>query len=87
MPQEAPQSVKEAMLSVAYNVGVAGWKHPLFTGPLSVGDWETACAAIVAPWKGRRGVAQGFKATVQGKPVRGLENRRKKEYALCLRDL
>lgn len=87
IPERAPLSLKEAMLSVAYNVGVNGWVHPLFTKPLAAGDWQAACAAITAPWKGKHGIAKGFKATVQGKPVRGLENRRAKEYALCVRDL
>lgn len=87
VPYDAPQSVKEAMTSVAYNVGVAGWRHPVFTRPLAGGDWKGACAAITAPWQGKRGVAKGFKATVKGKPARGLENRRAKEYKLCMRDL
>lgn len=87
VPQNAPLSVQEAMLSVAYNVGVNGWVHPLFTRPLARGDWQAACAAITAPWQGKHGIAKGFKATVKGKPVRGLENRRAKEYALCVRDL
>lgn len=87
VPESAPQSVKAAMVSVAYNVGVTGWIHPLFTERLRRHDWQGACQAITAPWKGKHGIAQGFKATVQGKPVRGLENRRKKEYALCVQDL
>ncbi|MNJ09285.1 Lysozyme RrrD [compost metagenome] len=87
VPVEAPLSVKEAMLSVAYNVGVQGWIHPVFLKPLANKDWQGTCAAITAPWKGKLGIAKGFKATVQGKPARGLENRRAKEYALCMRDL
>lgn len=87
VPYDAPDSVKAAMVSVAYNVGVKGWRHPLFTRPLSVGDWRGACNAITAPWKGKQGVAKGFKATVNGKPIKGLENRRAKEYKLCVRDL
>lgn len=87
VPQNAPLSVQEAMLSVAYSTGTGGWRHPVFLGPLAKGDWKGTCDAIVAPWKGARGVALGFKATVKGKPVRGLENRRAKEAALCRRDL
>lgn len=87
VPQNAPQSVKEAMTSVAYNTGVPGWKHPVFLEPLARGDWRGTCDAIVAPWQGKLGVAKGFKATVKGKPHKGLENRRAKEYALCVRDL
>lgn len=87
VPQEAPQSVQAALTSVAYNVGVAGTRHPVFTGPLARHDWQATCAAIVAPWPGKHGVALGFKATVRGKPVRGLERRRWQEYQLCLEDL
>lgn len=87
VPQRAPLSVQAAMLSVAYNTGVSGWVHPLFTKPLAAGDWRGACNAITAPWKGKLGVAKGFKATVQGRPIKGLENRRAKEYALCVQDL
>lgn len=87
VPWDAPLSVKEAMLSVAYNVGVKGWMHPVFTKPLARKDWQAACAAITAPWQGKLGVAKGFKATVKGKPSKGLENRRAKEYVLCVRDL
>lgn len=87
VPSAAPESVQAAMISIAYNVGVSGWKHPVLLGPLSRHDWEATCAAIVAPWKGRYGVAQGFKATVKGKPSRGLQNRRAAEYRLCMEDL
>lgn len=93
VPPEAPQSVKEAMISVAYNVGVGGWKWSRrgvpspFVGHLAARDWQGSCEAIIAPWTGRYGVAQGYKATVNGKPIRGLENRRWKEYRLCMRDV
>lgn len=97
IPENAPESVKAAMLSVAYNVGVSGWKYELgedgkrrpsrLRVALAQGDWNRACAAITAPWQGKHGVAQGYKATVRGAPVRGLENRRKAEEALCRADL
>ena len=87
MPSTAPQSVQAAFTSIAYHVGLSGWKHPRFAQPLAAGDWEAACRAITAPWKGKHGIAKGFKATVQGKPVRGLENRRAEEQKLCLQDL
>lgn len=97
VPEKAPQSVKAGMLSVAYNVGVSGFLWELdaqgrkvpsrFRAPLAAGDWQAACRAITAPWQGKHGVALGFKATVKGKPVRGLENRRKRELAICLQDL
>lgn len=97
VPQAAPESVKAGMLSVAYNVGVSGFLWELdaqgrrvpsrFVLPLKQGRWEAACAAITASWKGKHGIALGFKATVKGKPIRGLENRRKAEGALCRQDL
>lgn len=96
VPQEAPQSVKAAMVSVAYNVGVSGWAWEYVDGrkvpsrfrvALAARDWEATCHAIQAPWQGKYGVAQGYKATVQGKPVRGLENRRWAEYRFCMEDV
>lgn len=87
VPDDAPLSVKEAMLSVAYNTGAKGWVHPVFLEPLARKDWEGTCAAITAPWQGKHGIAKGFKATVQGKPAKGLENRRGDEEGLCRRDL
>lgn len=87
VPTEAPASVKAAMLHVAYNTGVPGWKHPVFLGPLAKHDWQGACNGITALWQGKHGVAKGFKATVKGHPAKGLENRRAKEYAICIQDL
>ena len=96
LPQSAPESVQAAMTSLAYNVGMYGWQWELRGGKrvpsrfmpyIQRADWEGLCAAIEAPWVGRHGVAKGFKATVQGRPVRGLENRRAGEAKLCRRDL
>ena len=87
IPDEAPDSVKAAMLSISYHVGVAGWKHPVFLKPLAAHDWRATCAAIVAPWPGKYGIAKGFKATVKGVPHRGLGNRRAEEYRQCVKDL
>lgn len=87
IPEEAPDSVKASMLSIAYHVGVTGWKHPVFLKPLAARDWRGACNAIVAQWQGKHGVSKGFKATVRGVPHKGLENRRAEEYRLCVKDL
>lgn len=97
LPQDAPQSVQEAGISVAYNVGVSGFLWELnehrqrvpsrLVLRLRARDWAGFCAAIEAPFRGTRGVAQGYKATVQGRPVRGLENRRREEARVCRRDL
>lgn len=86
-PRGTPASVRAALTSVAYNVGLGGIKHPVIMEPLARGDWYGTCAALEAPWRGKHGVAKGFKATVAGKPVRGLELRRKAEAALCREDL
>jgi GH24 family phage-related lysozyme (muramidase) len=83
----APASVVAAMVSVQFNTQAPGKPHKLFLDRLAAKDWQGACQAITAPWRGKLGVSKGFKATVQGKPVRGLENRRYKEYTLCVSDL
>ena len=93
VPEQTPTSVKEAMVSVAYNVGVSGWAWNRkgvpspFVQALKAHQWQAACDAITAPWHGKEGVSLGYKATVQGWPSTGLENRRAKEYKVCIRDL
>lgn len=86
-PKDTPQSVLEAMVSVSYNVGAGGFLRSPMLEPLVNGDWQAACSAIAAPWKTSKGVAMGYRATVQLVPHKGLENRRAKEYAVCVRDL
>jgi len=83
----APASVVAAMVSVQFNTQGPGAPHKLFQDRLSIKDWQGVCNAITAPWQGKYGISKGFKATVQGKPVRGLENRRAKEYDLCVQDI
>ncbi|QJD54997.1 putative terminase large subunit [Pseudomonas phage MR12] len=83
----APASVVAAMVSVQYNTQGPGAPHKLFREPLAVRDWQAACAAITAPWQGKYGVSKGFKATVGGRPIRGLENRRAQEFKLCVSGL
>lgn len=82
-----PASVEAAMTSVAYNVGVGGFARSPMVPLLKQGRWEAACKAITAPVQTPYGVAKGYRATVQGRPVRGLENRRAQEGALCFQDL
>lgn len=83
LPHDAPDSVQAAFTSLAVNTGKAGWVHPIFLEPISRRDWHAACNAIEAPWKGRLGVSRGYKATINGVPSRGLENRRRADAALC----
>jgi GH24 family phage-related lysozyme (muramidase) len=83
VPPDAPASVHAAFTSLAINTGKAGWVNTRFTVPLSKRDWLAACNAIEAPWKGKHGVARGYKATINGTPSRGLENRRRDDAAYC----
>lgn len=83
LPESAPASVQAAFTSLAVNTGKRGWLHPIFLGPISRGDWLAACNAIEAPWKGKLGVSKGYKATIQGVPSKGLENRRRNDARLC----
>jgi lysozyme len=96
VPEDAPASLQAAFTDLAVNVGKYGWQWEYVQGrkvpsrfmqPLADGDWSAACAALTAPWQGKHGVSQGFKATVKGKPVRGLENRRGDGRKLCEVDL
>lgn len=83
VPPDAPASVHWAFTSLAVNTGKSGWKSDRFLIPLKRRDWLAACNAIEAPWKGKHGVAKGYKATIQGRPSKGLENRRHDEAAIC----
>lgn len=86
-PADAPDSVIAAMASVSYNVGQQGFLVSPMRPLLEQGRYQEACAAITAPWKTSKGVAMGYRATVNLKPVKGLENRRKKEFELCVSGL
>lgn len=83
LPKDAPESVQAAFTSLAVNTGKRGWVHRIFLDPISRRDWKAACNAIEAPWKGKLGVSKGYKATINGVPSKGLENRRRAEAALC----
>lgn len=86
-PKDTPDSVLEAMTSVSYNVGINGFLKSPMVDPLVRKDWQGACNAITAPWTTSKGTAYGYRATVKLKPHKGLENRRQKEYTVCVRDL
>lgn len=86
-PQDAPQSVVAAMTSVSYNVGTGGFLSSPMRPLLAAGSYQAACDAIIAPHKTSKGVAKGYRATVNLVPHRGLENRRAKEHALCVSGL
>ena len=84
---DMPWSVHAAMTSAAYNAGLGAFKSSPMLPELKAGRWEAACAALVAPHKTSKGVARGWRATVNLRPVRGLENRRAAEAALCVQDI
>jgi lysozyme len=64
-----------AAVSLAYNIGSAGYNRSTVARRFSQGRWREACDAFLL-WN-RAG----------GKVVRGLDNRRRAERALCLRGL
>lgn len=65
-----------ASIHLAYNVGTGAFCRSPAAARFRVRDWRGGCAAIV-----------GWRATVKGQPVRGLQNRRRDEAALCARGL
>jgi len=85
--RDMPGSVQVAMTSATYNAGVGAFSRSPMLPHLKAGHWEDACAALVAPWKTSKGVARGWRATVNLEPHRGLENRRQAEYEVCTQDL
>lgn len=70
---------RAAAVSLAYNIGVAGYCRSSIDRRFDVGDWRGGCNAILLYDKAR----------VRGKlqPVRGLTLRRQRERALCLKGI
>jgi|SRR5215217_3827187 len=64
-----------ASVSLAYNIGTAGFCRSTIARRFNAGDWRGGCDAFLA-WN-RAG----------GRVVRGLALRRERERAICLRDL
>ncbi|AWD90631.1 lysozyme [Pseudomonas phage Njord] len=90
--KDTPDTVVAAFTSTAVNIGKSGWRGSQFTkqyvdapymDALRAGKWREACNAIEAPWKGKYGMAPGYKATIGGYPSKGLGNRRASDAALC----
>lgn len=71
-------NVRFAAISMAYNIGVAGWCGSTARKLVDAGKIRAACDAFL-PWD---------KARVGGKlrPVKGLTLRRQRERAECLKD-
>lgn len=89
---DTPDSVVAAFTSTAINIGKTGWRGSQFTHSyieapymqhLRSGNWPAACNALEAPWKGKHGIARGYKATINGYPSKGLGNRRHSDAELC----
>lgn len=90
--KDAPPTVIAAFTSTAINLGKSGWRGSQFPDryveapympALRAGNWKLACDLIAAPWKGKYGVAPGYKATIGGYPSKGLGNRRASDAELC----
>jgi lysozyme len=64
-----------AASSLSYNIGVAAYRNSTVAKRFSAGNWKGACDAILM-WN-RAG----------GRVVKGLDNRRKAERAVCLKGL
>lgn len=89
---DTPATVIAAFTSTAVNIGKSGWRGSQFTNSyveapymahLRAGRWKAACDALEAPWKGKYGMARGYKATIGGYPSKGLGNRRHDDAELC----
>lgn len=70
---------RAAAVSLAYNIGVAGWCHSTADKRFDAGDWKGGCNAFLS-WD---------KARVNGqlRPVAGLTARRQRERQICLKGL
>lgn len=64
-----------AFLSTTYNIGVEGFCHSTMARQTNAGNFRAACSALRLWNKGG------------GRVIKGLDNRRKAEEALCLKGL
>ena len=64
-----------AAISLAYNIGTAGYCRSTVDRRFDAGDWRGACDAILM-WN-----------KANGQVVNGLDRRRRAERALCLKEL
>lgn len=62
----------DASIDAAYNAGPAAFCSSPMAAQFRARDWRAGCAAFI-----------GWRATVKGRPVLGLANRRRDEAALC----
>lgn len=66
------QNEFDAYMSLAYNIGTAAFCKSTLVKKLNAGNYAAACSEILR-WK-----------YAKGRVVKGLENRRFKEYQLCM---
>lgn len=70
---DQPDTVKAAMVSMAYNIGTGAFCASSVARSANAGDWEGACRRMAHIYK-----------TAGGKELPGLAQRRKGESELCL---
>lgn len=75
-----PVNMQIAFTSLAYNIGSSAVCHSTALRKASAGDYKGACNAIMLYNKGHKG---GGPLVV----IKGLDNRRKAEQAVCLKGL
>lgn len=85
------QNEFEAMLSLTYNIGVSAFCNSSIPTKLTTGQHEAACRTILQfnkmkDYSKPKVVLPSGKVVWQYKVVRGLDNRRKSEYATCIGD-
>jgi lysozyme len=64
-----------ASISLAYNIGVAGFSRSTVARRFNAGDWKGGCDAFLM-WN-----------KAGGRVIKGLDNRRRAERQLCLKGL
>ena len=78
------QGEYDAYTSLAFNIGASAFCSSTLVRKLNGGDYEGACAEILRWDKKKIQTAAGKTVTVT---IKGLSNRRKKEYEMCVKHL
>jgi lysozyme len=73
--RDMPDSVRIAMISATYNIGIGGFCKSTMRARINLGDYRGACEALLM-WN-RAG----------GRVVKGLDNRRRDERKVCLQGI
>lgn len=75
--RDMPFSVHVAVISLTYNIGIAGFCHSAVARKINAGDFKGACNAFLAYDHGGRPLRR----------IQGLTNRRVAERTKCLEDV